>query len=96
MYEVDDVRLVVERVAALDLGKAALEVCVRPTSSGPAGGCRSCAARHHHRAAVGDGGPAAAVARAAGGDGVLQTGGSRIPTRPSPRIYWKTRSSSDR
>ena len=44
MDEVDDVDLVVERAAALDLGKVALEVCVRPTSSGPAGGCRSCAA----------------------------------------------------
>ena len=37
MDEADDVDLVVERVAALDLGKAALEACVCPTSSGPAG-----------------------------------------------------------
>ena len=30
MEEVDDVELVVERIAALDLGKAGLEACVRP------------------------------------------------------------------
>ena len=66
MDEVDDADLVVELVAALHLGKAALEACVCPTSSGSAGGWRSCAVRHHHRAAVGDGGLAAAVARAAG------------------------------
>jgi hypothetical protein len=29
MKEVDDVELVVDRIAALDLGKAALEACVR-------------------------------------------------------------------
>ena len=29
MDEVDDVELVVERIAALDLGKATLEACVR-------------------------------------------------------------------
>ena len=29
MEEVDDAELVVERVAALDLGKAGLEACVR-------------------------------------------------------------------
>jgi hypothetical protein len=29
MEEVDDVELVVERIAALDLGKAGLEACVR-------------------------------------------------------------------
>ena len=74
MDEVDDADLVVELVAALHLGKAALEACVCPTSSGPAGGWRSCAVRHHHRAAVGNGGLAAAVARAEGNDGVPQTG----------------------
>ena len=45
MDEVDDADLVVERVAALDLGKAGLEACVRvPHPQRPAGGCRSCAA----------------------------------------------------
>jgi transposase len=29
MEEVDDIELVVERIAALDLGKAGLEACVR-------------------------------------------------------------------
>jgi transposase len=33
--EVDDVDLVVERAAALDLGKAALEVCVGPHEQRP-------------------------------------------------------------
>ena len=37
MDEVDDVDLVLERVAALIWARAALEVCVCPTSSGPAG-----------------------------------------------------------
>jgi transposase len=36
MDEVDDADLVVELVAALHLGKAALEACVCPTSSGSA------------------------------------------------------------
>ena len=45
MEEVDDRGLVVERVAALDLGKAGLEACVRvPHPTWPAGACRSCAA----------------------------------------------------
>jgi transposase len=36
MEEVDEVELVVQRVAALDLGKAALEACMRvPHSSKP-------------------------------------------------------------
>ena len=35
MDEVDDVDLVAERVAALDLGKAALEVCVCPHEQRP-------------------------------------------------------------
>ena len=46
MEEVDDAELVVERIAALDLGKAGLEACVRVPHdrTGQAGGCRSCAA----------------------------------------------------
>jgi hypothetical protein len=45
MDEVDDADLVVERVAALDLGKAVWKrVYGCPTRSGRAGGCRSCAA----------------------------------------------------
>jgi hypothetical protein len=45
MEEVDDAELVVERIAALDLGKAGLEACVRvPSPTGPAAGCRSYAA----------------------------------------------------
>jgi hypothetical protein len=45
MDEFDDTDLVVERVAALDLGKAGLEACVRvPHPQRPGGGCRSCAA----------------------------------------------------
>jgi len=67
MYEVDDVRLVVERVAALDPGKRLWRsACAPPAAARPAdaGAARL---RHHHRAAVGDGGLAAAVARAASG-----------------------------
>ena len=41
MEEVDEVELVVQRVAALDLGKATLEACMRvPHPSKPGGGCR--------------------------------------------------------
>ena len=62
MDEVDDADLVVERVAALDLGKAGLEACVRvPHAQRP--GRRMQELRgyaHDHRAAVGDGGLVAA------------------------------------
>ena len=45
MEEVNDAELVVERIAALDLGKADLEACVRvPSPTGLAAGCRSYAA----------------------------------------------------
>ena len=63
MEEVDEVELVVQRVAALDLGKATLEACMRvPHSSKP--GRRMQEIRglcHHHRGAAGDGDLAAAV-----------------------------------
>ena len=64
MDEVDDVDLVVERVAALDLGKAALEPAL-PHEQRPGRRMQELRGWHHHRAAVGDGGLAAAVARAA-------------------------------
>ena len=74
MDEVDDADLVVERVAALDLGKAGLEACVRvPNPQRPGRRMQEAARlRHQHRAAVGDGGLVAALARAAGGDGIHQ------------------------
>jgi hypothetical protein len=45
MEEVDDADLVVERVAALDLGKAGLDACgACRTPTTRVGACRSCAA----------------------------------------------------
>ena len=73
MDEVDDVRLVVERVAALDPGKRLWRsACAPPAAARPAdaGAARL---RHHHRTAVGDGGVVVAVAGAAGGDGIHST-----------------------
>ena len=74
MKEVDEVELVVERVAALDLGKAGLEACVADTARAAAllGGCRSARLWHDHRTDVGDGGLVASLAGAAGGDGIHQ------------------------
>ena len=74
MEEVEESELVVERVAALDLGKGgAGSVCAGAAriEAGPpdAGEPRL---RHHHRAAAGIGGVVAALGRAAGGDGVHQ------------------------
>ena len=56
MEEVDESELVVERVAALDLGKAGLEACVRvPHESKPGRRMQELPRlRHHHRAAAGD------------------------------------------
>ena len=74
MEEVEDVELVVARIAALDLGKAGLEACVRVPKPPPGARADAGAARlwHHHGTAVGDGGVVAAVGRAAGGDGIHQ------------------------
>ena len=55
MDEVDDVELLVERVAALDLGKPFWRrVCGCRTHSGPVGDARAAQLRHDHRTAVGD------------------------------------------
>ena len=74
MEEVEDVELVVQRIAALDLGKAGLEACVRVPQPQPARPADAGAPglRHHHGTADGDGGLVAALGCAAGGDGVHQ------------------------
>ena len=95
MDEVDDVDLVVERAAGWIRAKRLWRPACAPTSSGRAGGCRSCAARTPPPA-VGDGGLAAAVARAAGGDGVRQQDGIPDTKSAVTPVYWKTRSSCDR
>ena len=74
MDEVDDADLVVERVAALDLGKAGLEACVRvPNPQRP--GRRMQELRGYGTSTaqlLAMAGLVAALARAAGGDGIHQ------------------------
>ena len=67
MDDVDDAELLVERVAALDLGKAVLEACVRVPHPQRPGRPNAGAARlrYDHRTAVGDGGLVSALAGAA-------------------------------
>ena len=80
MDEVDDVALMVERAAALDLGKAALEACVRPHLQRPG---RRMQERRGYDTTTAQlsamvGGAAVAVQRV---DGVRQTG--RFPDTKS-------------
>ena len=73
MDEVDDADLVVERVAALDLGKAGLEACVRvPNPQRPGRRMQELRGYATTTAQLLAMGLVAAVARAAGGDGIHQ------------------------
>jgi hypothetical protein len=90
MEEADDADLVVERVAALDLGKAGLEACVRVPNPQRPGRRMQERLRHDHRTTVGDGGLVAALAGAAGGDGIHQhlLEGRVLPRSSPPAIRY--------
>ena len=72
MDAVDDVELLVERVAALDLGKAVLEGAGAAPTAARQANAGVARLRHDHRTVVGDGGLLTALAGAAGGDGIDQ------------------------